>query len=75
MAGLIFGLISLAALVVVIAGIVQVIRSPGLDQRAKWLWGLGMGVGFWLFWLPGVVAAIVFLAIRSRWDTPRGELY
>jgi hypothetical protein len=75
MTGVIFGLISLAALVVVIVGIVQVIRSPGLDQGAKWLWGLGMGIGFWLFWLPGVVAAIVFLSIKGRWASPRGELY
>jgi hypothetical protein len=75
MTSAIFWLISVAALVVVIVGIVQVVRTPGLDQGAKWLWGLGMGIGFWLFWLPGVVAAIVFLSIRSRWARPRGELY
>ena len=72
---LLFGFISLAALAVVVFGIVQVVRSPGLDKGAKWMWGLGMGIGFWLFWLPGVVAAIVFLSIKGRWDRPRGALY
>ncbi len=69
--GLIVAAVFLAALVLVIAAIVQVVRSPGLSQGAKWGWALGMGIGYWFFWVPGIVLAIVFLAMKKRWQVPR----
>ncbi len=63
--------ILLGGLALVIVAIVQVAKSPGLSTGAKWGWGLALGAGYWFFWFPGVILAIVFLAMKSRWALPR----
>jgi len=60
----------LAGLALVIYAIVGVVRLPGLTTGAKWMWGLGLGIGYWFFWLPGIALAIVFLTMRNRWSEP-----
>ncbi len=68
---LILGAILLGGLALVIVAIVQAARSPRLSTGAKWGWGLALGVGYWFFWLPGVILAIVFLAMKRRWSLPQ----
>jgi len=71
MIGAIFGivlvlyLVLLAGLAFVVYGIVKVAQSP-LTTGKKWVWGLGMAIGYWFFWLPGVVIAAIFLAQNRR---------
>lgn len=59
--GLLILLSLVGGLVLVIYSVVQAVRSPGLTTGAKWLWSLGMLVGYWFFWLPGFILAVVFL--------------
>jgi hypothetical protein len=68
---LFFTLLFLAVFVLIIISVVQVARAPGLTVGAKWAWSLGMVIGYWLFWLPGVVVMVTSQLMKKRWTHPR----